>query len=145
MRKYVVVMWWLLYVYWSGCADQMCSNLLPCWSECLSCSVVTYWSSLASSVFILTSVCINTSVTRGKALSDQITSSTELNPLCGFGTQRSRPLAGGLSQSNTRSGEGVWVTARQTKTEQLSWMGCSLSVSNIFFWRLSLTGEEVSE
>ncbi len=111
---------------------QMCplcsgdTNLWPqwlCWCVTrLSLSVVAYWSSLELSVFILTSACINTPVTREQSPSDQITSSIKQTPLCGFGTQRSRPLAGGFSQRNSGSGsESEWLPAKQKHNNDHRW------------------------
>lgn len=109
------------------------TNLWPQWlCRCvtrLSRSVVLYWSSQELSVFILTSVCINTPVTREQPLSDQITGSIKQTPLCGFGTQRSRPLAGRFSQGNSETGR---ESARQTKTEQLSRIKSRLSMNSCF-------------
>lgn len=105
------------------CSD---TNLWPQWLcrcvTCLSRSVVVYWSSLELSVFILTSVCINTLVTREQALSDQITSSRKQTPLCGFGTQRSWPLAGGFSQRNPETGsESEWLPTKQKQNNYHEW------------------------
>lgn len=94
-------------------------------------SVVAYWSSLELSVFILTSLCVNTPVTREQPPSDQITSSLKQTPLCGFGTRRSRPPAGSLSQCNSvTERESDWPDAKwkafkniqgEKKTCRLSW------------------------
>lgn len=88
----------------------------------LSRSVVVYWSSLEFIVFILTPVCINTPVTREQPPSDQITSSIKQTPLCGFGTQRSRPLAGGFSQCNSVTGsESEWLPTKHKNNKYREW------------------------
>lgn len=118
------------------------TNLWPQWLcccvTCLSRSVVVYWSSPELSVFILTSVCINTLVTREQPLSDQITSSIKQTPLCGFGTQRSWPPAGGFSQCNSGSGsESEWLPAKQRQNNYHEWRAdwAWIVVSLEVWWR----------
>lgn len=115
------------------------TNLWPQWLcrcvTCLSHSVVIYWSSLEFSVFILTSVCINTPVMREQPPSDQITSSIKQTPLCGFSTQRSRPLAGGFSQCNSLTGsESEWLPAKQKHNNYHLWSTDWVRTVAFFLW-----------
>lgn len=111
----------LIAIYDSKFVTQTFPHLSTWWnkvtapvSPALPLSVFLYRSSLEFSVFILTWVGINTPVTREQLPSDQITSSIMQAPLCGFGTQRLRPPAGGFSQCyfGTRS-ESEWLTGEQ--------------------------------
>lgn len=94
------------------CARHLCSRLAH--------SVFLYRSSPEFGVFVLTRVGINTPVTREPPTSDRLTGSTKQAALGGFGTQRSRPSAGGGASAGCYFGkESEWLAAEQKHHDYL--------------------------